>query len=160
MILLVSYRRPDRQDVASRISDRLVAAFGREVVIEDVDTDLVTFMESPFAAWMNRLRLHDPDRAVPDADSEEDALGYMGTILKLPSLGAQIRSACVTNIGCLLRISAPVGRRYQVQRSADLAQWTSLAGYVVGNKPELADYLDPAAIPPRHRAFYRLLLQE
>lgn len=37
-------------------------------------TDLIRFMESPFASWMERLRLEDPSRAVPDAQTEDAAL--------------------------------------------------------------------------------------
>jgi len=36
--------------------------------------DLVEFMASPFAAWMSRLVLDHPDRAVPDERTEEDAI--------------------------------------------------------------------------------------
>jgi hypothetical protein len=34
-------------------------------------TDIVRFLESPFASWMGRLYLEFPDRVVPDEDSEE-----------------------------------------------------------------------------------------
>ena len=37
-------------------------------------SDLIRFMESPFASWMERLHLEDPTRAVPDEKSDEDAL--------------------------------------------------------------------------------------
>ena len=37
-------------------------------------TDLIRFMESPFASWMERLRLEDPTRAIPDAPSDDAAL--------------------------------------------------------------------------------------
>ena len=34
-------------------------------------TDLIRFMESPFASWMERLRLEDPARAIPDEKSDD-----------------------------------------------------------------------------------------
>ena len=37
-------------------------------------TDLIRFMESPFASWMQRLHLEAPDKAVPDAQSEDAEL--------------------------------------------------------------------------------------
>ncbi|MCF7674245.1 MAG: TM0106 family RecB-like putative nuclease [Akkermansiaceae bacterium] len=37
-------------------------------------TDLIRFMESPFASWMERLRFEDPARAVPDENSEDAEL--------------------------------------------------------------------------------------
>lgn len=33
-------------------------------------TDLIRFMESPFGSWMERLRLADPSRAIPDEKSD------------------------------------------------------------------------------------------
>ena len=37
-------------------------------------TDLIRFMESPFASWMERLRLEDPTRAIPDVKSDDAEL--------------------------------------------------------------------------------------
>ncbi|MGE9290933.1 MAG: TM0106 family RecB-like putative nuclease [Puniceicoccales bacterium] len=37
-------------------------------------SDLVRFLESPFASWMERARLEDRERFIPDEDSEEQKL--------------------------------------------------------------------------------------
>jgi predicted RecB family nuclease len=37
-------------------------------------TDLIRFMESPFASWMERLRLEDPSRAIPDEKGDDAEL--------------------------------------------------------------------------------------
>jgi uncharacterized protein len=37
-------------------------------------SDLLTFLESPFASWMDRQRLEAPDRATPDPDDAESEL--------------------------------------------------------------------------------------
>ena len=37
-------------------------------------TDLIRYMESPFASWMERLRLEDPTRATPDETSDDAEL--------------------------------------------------------------------------------------
>lgn len=37
-------------------------------------TDLIRFMESPFASWMERLRLEDPTRAIPDEKTDDAEL--------------------------------------------------------------------------------------
>jgi uncharacterized protein len=34
-------------------------------------TDLIRFIESPFASWMEHLRLEDPTRAIPDEKSDD-----------------------------------------------------------------------------------------
>lgn len=34
-------------------------------------TDIVRFLESPFASWMERLHVEFPDSVTPDEDSEE-----------------------------------------------------------------------------------------
>ena len=39
-------------------------------------TDLTTFMVSPFASWMNRLRMEHPD-LVPQADPADDLSGLL-----------------------------------------------------------------------------------
>tara|TARA_R100000027_G_scaffold1740_5_gene1943 strand:+ start:5243 stop:8641 length:3399 start_codon:yes stop_codon:yes gene_type:complete len=37
-------------------------------------SDLIRFLESPFASWMERMRLEDPERYTPDEDTEEKKL--------------------------------------------------------------------------------------
>jgi uncharacterized protein len=37
-------------------------------------TDLIRFMESPFATWMERLHLEFPSKCQPDEETEEQKL--------------------------------------------------------------------------------------
>lgn len=37
-------------------------------------TDLIRFMESPFASWMERLHLEEPTRAIPDEKTDDAEL--------------------------------------------------------------------------------------
>lgn len=65
--------------------------------------DLVEFMASPFAAWMSRLALDDPERAIPDERTEEDAIlqeeGERHEHAYLEKLKAEGRDICTIASG-------------------------------------------------------------
>ncbi len=62
-------------------------------------TDLIRFMESPFASWMERLHLEHPGRAEPDPENEERKLiATTGDIHEkkfLENLQAQHKDVCI-----------------------------------------------------------------
>lgn len=66
-------------------------------------TDLIRFMESPFASWMERLHLEFPDQATPDWENEEKKLiaaaGDQHEARFLKDLKAQGRDVCVIERG-------------------------------------------------------------
>jgi uncharacterized protein len=66
-------------------------------------SDLITFMESPFATFMDRLRLEFPDRAVPDEEGEQGKLvmakGLEHEERFLESLEAAGRDVCLIERG-------------------------------------------------------------
>lgn len=37
-------------------------------------SDLINYVASPFASWMDRFRLENPDAAIPDAATEDQRL--------------------------------------------------------------------------------------
>ena len=65
--------------------------------------DLIEFMGSPFAAWMSRLAIEDPERAIPDERTEEDAIlqeeGERHEHAYLEKLQAEGRDVCTIASG-------------------------------------------------------------